>query len=120
MTAHSPRHHALVSVTLAATLTLGSAAIAQTGDDDVRVSAQRRLSTANGLLERGLDDMAEAEYRLFLNGQPNDQDANVARYGLTVSLYRQNRHADALAALTPLESKHRFSFAPDVAMIAAR
>lgn len=76
--------------------------------------ADRALSTAHGLLGRGLNDLAAAGYREFLKANPAHPKANEAHYGLAVAVFRQQRWEDALAELRTLNDP-QFAFAGDVA-----
>ena len=59
----------------------------------------REYHSGNGLLNRGMHEMAAAEYRKFLGVHGNHDKAPTARYGLGVCLYRLGRHDDAVKEL---------------------
>jgi TolA-binding protein len=59
----------------------------------------RDYLSANGLLNRGLHELAMAEYRKFLEVHSDHEKAPLARYGLGVALFRLKRIDDALAEL---------------------
>ncbi|MCP3903016.1 MAG: tetratricopeptide repeat protein [Planctomycetes bacterium] len=61
------------------------------------------LAGANGLLNRGLYDLAAVEYEKFLAGNPDHEKAAEARYALGVSLYHLGRYADAAQQLAQLQ-----------------
>ncbi|MCA9287926.1 MAG: tetratricopeptide repeat protein, partial [Phycisphaerales bacterium] len=79
--------------------------------------AARTLNTANGLLQRGLFDLAATEYRAFLQSAPNHDSAPIARYGLGVCLHRLAQHAEALEQLEPLVAINNFQFAREVDLL---
>ncbi len=79
--------------------------------------AQRSLNAANGLLSRGLNELAEAEYRAFLSAHGAHPQTAQARYGLGVSLYRQNKPEVAATELAPLSAVDGFEFAAEAAAL---
>ena len=106
-----------LTVTLA--LTVGSLVSAPTGVThaaDRDPAAQTYLS-ANGLLNRGLYELAVAEYRKFLAQSPAHEKAEVARYGLGVSLFRMQQYDQVIEALTPLQKRAKFKYAAEVGTI---
>ncbi|MHC4218161.1 MAG: tetratricopeptide repeat protein, partial [Planctomycetota bacterium] len=103
---------------LAAALSLlvgASAALGQQPTDDGTVL--RDYFSGNGLLNRGMYDLAAAEYRRFLQEHPDHEKAALARYGLGVCLYRLGEHGDADEALQSLEQQAGFAYAAEVLMI---
>lgn len=90
-------------------------ALAQTSAEDA--SALRAYFSANGMLNRGLYDLAVTEYRGFLDRYPDHEKADVARYGLGVSLFRLDRAREAIEALTPLGGRRDFVYAAEVSTI---
>jgi len=64
--------------------------------------ALRAYYSGNGLLARGLDELAIQEYRTFLRSHADHAKAPVARYGLGVAHFRLGHMQDAADALTPL------------------
>lgn len=72
---------------------------------------------ANGLLGRGLFDLAEKEYRTFLAALPDHEKAPQARYGLAVCLFRTSRLDAAATELAPLAADDDFEFAAEVAVM---
>ncbi|MEP0847580.1 MAG: tetratricopeptide repeat protein, partial [Phycisphaerae bacterium] len=76
-------------------------------------SATRQLNAANGLLNRGLHELAAREYRAFLDANPTHARAPVARYGLAVCLYRAGDFAAATAELAQIPSRRDFEFAAE-------
>lgn len=69
---------------------------------------------ANGFLQRGLYDLAAAEYRSFLRDHGDHEKAAVARYGLAVCFFRTGKQADAASELEQLAEEKNFAFAADV------
>lgn len=84
-------------------------------DDD---PAQRALITANGLLRKGLHDLAIPEYRRYLESSPAGESASVARYGLAVCLFKSGQPALAGAELQSIVGEN-FQFAPDALLLSA-
>jgi TolA-binding protein len=64
--------------------------------------ALQSFYSANGLLNRGLHELAAAEYRSFLDAHANHEHSAAARYGLGVCLFRLGRYDEAVDALTPI------------------
>lgn len=77
--------------------------------------ALRDYFAANGLLNRGLFDQAAAEYRKFLSEHARHHKAPIARYGLSVCLFRLNQFEPAVAELSQLADQTDFAFAAEVA-----
>jgi TolA-binding protein len=80
--------------------------------------ALRDYLSGNGLLNRGLYELAVAEYRKFLSANSQHAKAAAARYGLAVALYRLDRFEEALIELAPLRGRADFEFAVEVSTIA--
>ncbi|MCI0364354.1 MAG: tetratricopeptide repeat protein [Phycisphaerales bacterium] len=72
---------------------------------------------ANGLLSRGINDLAIEEYRKFLSANANHEKAPLARYGLAVALFRTRAFAQAIAEIDQLTSVGDFEFAAEVQLI---
>ncbi len=79
---------------------LGAAAAA--GADSGSTAALRDYHSANGLLNRGLHELAISEYRRFLDAHGEHDKAPTARYGLAVCLYRLERYDEATEELLQL------------------
>jgi len=77
----------------------------------------RDYLAGNGLLNRGLNDLAAAEYRKFLAAHANHEKAPVARYGLSVALYRLKQFEEAAAELQQLTALDSFEFAAEVGLM---
>ncbi len=78
---------------------------------------ERAYFTANGLLNRGLYDLAAEEYRRFLASNADHEKAPQAHYGLGVALYRQNQHAEALEHLDVVAGDRGFEFAAETDLL---
>ena len=83
-----------------------------TADDGTRA-----LYAANGLLNRGLHDLALVEYNTFIEAHPDHDEIAIARYGRGVCLFRLARYEDAVSDLDDLGEDASFAFAPDVRLI---
>lgn len=77
--------------------------------------AQRDYLSGNGLLNRGLNELAATEYRRFLAEHADHAKAPLARYGLAVALFRMGKMPEAAEQLTQLRSIKGFEFAAEVA-----
>ena len=77
--------------------------------------ALRTYLSGNGLLNRGLYDLAAAEYRKFLSEHDDHDRAPLAHYGLGVCLFRTKKYADAIEQLQPISDSADFEFAAEVA-----
>jgi len=82
--------------------------------------ALRDYLTGNGLLNRGLHELAIAEYRKFLSQYPQHAKAPLAKYGLAVALFRLNRFEEALAELESMQTPPDFPYAAEVCTIAGQ
>jgi len=87
------------------------------GDGD---APSRVYHTANGLLNRGLYDLAAAEYRRFLTQYADHEKAPVARYGLAVCLFRSQRHDAAAEELARLADDRTLPYAAEVGTMLGR
>src|SRR6185503_17558129 len=67
-----------------------------------------------GFLNRGLYELAAAEYRKFLADHADHEKAPVARYGLAVSLFRLQKFDEAVTELKPLAGREQFEFIVEV------
>lgn len=91
----------------------GQPASSRARNDD----AARTLNTANGLLGRGLFDLAIPEYEKFLDAAPDHASAPIGHYGLAVCLQRLGRVDEALEHLDPLSQQTGFQFAAEVDLL---
>lgn len=98
---------------LAAALLGGSVAAAAPDDD-------RHYRTGIGVLSKGLNDLAEPEFRAYLRDHPEGAQATNARYSLAVCLVRLGRHADAAIELDRVIGVKDFEFAPDALLVRAQ
>ncbi len=87
------------------------------GSKDAADPAIHGYLSANGMLNRGLFELAAAEYRKFLSEHEDHENAALARYGLGVSLFRMKRYDAAAEQLTPLRKLFRFDFAAEAGTI---
>jgi len=72
---------------------------------------------ANGLLNRGLYELAVPEYQRFLGEHAENEKAPEARYGLAVSLFRLGRIDEAADQLDQLRGLDGFEFAGEVLLL---
>lgn len=84
----------------------GYAPVAQAGD--ARDAVLHDYLAANGMLNRGLYELAAIQYRKFLAEHEDHEKATVARYGLGVSLFRMRQYDAAVAELTRLSKLSHF------------
>ncbi len=99
----------------AATMALGPAADGQAAGDEAVVL--RGYYSGNGLLNRGMYDLAAQEYRRFLDEHPDHDKAALARYGLAVSLFRSGNYGPAVEQLEVLGTPAGFEYAVEALMI---
>ncbi|MGE3108078.1 MAG: tetratricopeptide repeat protein [Phycisphaerales bacterium] len=99
------------AVALVAGMCVGAApSLAQSGSD----TAYR---AGTGLLNKGLHELAAAEFEKFLTQSPDHEKAPTAHYALGVCLYRMGKHAEAARELDRVVSIDRFEFAPDALLL---
>ncbi len=101
-------------------LSAALAAVALGAPDDPPGAADSSLQTfhaANGLLQRGLHELAEAEYRKFLGGAADTPQAAVARYGLAVCLQRRGQIEESLRELAAIGTAPEFEFAAEALLL---
>ncbi len=93
--------------------------ITAAGAQDVGPQATdlRDYYSANGLLQREMYDLAVTEYRTFLDAHPSHAKAPTARYGLSVCLFRLQRHEEAVSQLKRIRGDDDFAYAAEVATI---
>jgi TolA-binding protein len=80
----------------------------------------RSYLAANGLLNRGLYELAIPEYRAFLEAYPGHARSPQARYGLGVCLFRIGRADEAAETLKPLVALRDFEFAGPTRILLAQ
>lgn len=73
-----------------------------------------------GLLNKGLNDLAEVELRAYLRESPDGPEAVNARYSLGVCLSRLGRHAEAGKELDAVIDAEGFALAADAMFLRAR
>ncbi len=116
-----PKHVVMLMLPLMGLVVLGSAlAVTASSPDGIAVdppSAEvlHAYYSGNGFLNRGLFDLAAAEYRKFLAEHVDSEKAPMARYGLAVSLFRLGMLEEALPELKRLHGDDEFAFAAEVA-----
>lgn len=79
--------------------------------------ALRDYLSATGLLNRGMNELAIAEYRKFLNEHGSHEKAPLARYGLGVALFRTKAYDEAIVELTNLNAPANFEFAAEAKLV---
>ena len=95
----------------------GAGVSSDAGGADADDASLRGLRSANGLLNRGLYDLAVAEYRAFLAEHAEHAEVPVARYGLGVCLYRLERFDECVTALAPLRDRTDLAYPAEVLTI---
>jgi len=80
-------------------------------------SVLRDYYSGNGLLNRGLHELAAEEYARFLDEHHEHPKAATARYGLAVCLYRLGRHQEAISELIRLRDVPSFDYAAEVLLM---
>nr|HPM25261.1 hypothetical protein [Phycisphaerae bacterium] len=105
------------SLGLLTLLTLVPAVGRADGPDAGDASELRDYYSANGLLNRGLTELAAVEYRKFLDEHGDHAKAPVARYGLAVCLCRMEQPVAAARELVPLVALRDFEFAGEAAVL---
>ncbi|HYE62360.1 MAG TPA: tetratricopeptide repeat protein [Phycisphaerales bacterium] len=73
-----------------------------------------------GLLNKGLSDLASAEFRRYLEEHPDGAQATNARYSLGICLTRLGKHAEALPYLKLAAGVEGFEFAADAKLLLAQ
>ncbi len=80
-------------------------------------AALRDYYSANGLLNRGLHELAVTAYGKFLDNHAEHEKVPTARYGLAVCLYQLARYDEAAAELTQLQTQHASQYGAEIAAI---
>lgn len=109
------RSTSAICVSLLTVVVIPAMALAQSGGGAATDPALRSYLSGNGLLNRGLHDLAAVEYRKFLEEYSDHDRAPLAHYGLAVCLFRTKDHAGAIEHLTPISDDSDFEFAAEVA-----
>ena len=86
----------------------------------VEVETPRDLATANGLLARGMYDLAAEEYAALLDGDLDEGSRPLAQYGLAICLYHLDRLPEALAVLESLEDATALPYHADALVLLGR
>lgn len=115
--------HRLAAAPLVLFTTVASAAALQTAvaplpaQGVAQPDPDKAYRSATGLLNKGLYDLAAAEFSEFLRERParagDDPKVASARYGLAVCLVQLGRHADAAKELDRVVTITGFEFAAD-------
>ncbi|MGD8454072.1 MAG: tetratricopeptide repeat protein [Phycisphaerae bacterium] len=105
--AHTRTFAVLVLLVLAAVTQVAPA-------DDTDAEADRAYLSANGLLNRGLYDLAAEEYRAFLSVHKRHEKVRLARYGLAVCCFRAEKFDEAAAELEQLTRDKDFAYDAEV------
>ncbi|MEM0982766.1 MAG: tetratricopeptide repeat protein [Planctomycetota bacterium] len=78
---------------------------------------EARLQTGNGLLQRGLNDLAATEYRAVLADDDADRETRrSAAYGLGLAIFREGEFNEAFTALEDVPETG-FRFSADAALL---
>ncbi len=101
------------TLSIAAAIILAAGASAQNSTSGTSDPALRAYLTGNGLLNRGMYELAAAEYRGFLEASPQHEKAPLARYGLAVALFRTKDLGGAEEQLRTLTGLRGFEFEPE-------
>src|SRR5262245_45021310 len=96
-------------------LAVPSLAVSPLGPDD-----DQSYRTGIGLLNKGLSDLAAAEFRKYLAEHPDGAESTNARYSLAVCLSRLGRHEEAADQLATVLKVKDFQFAPDATLLRAQ
>ncbi len=114
-----PKHVLVFPLMVLAVLGSALAGVASPPDgiaiDSSSTEVPHAYYSGNGFLNRGLFDLAAAEYRAFLAEHADSDKAPMARYGLAVSLFRLGTLEEALPELKLLHGDDDFVFAAEVA-----
>ncbi|MFQ5428904.1 MAG: tetratricopeptide repeat protein [Phycisphaerae bacterium] len=108
---------AWISAILACPMAWASTSTEKPEKDASDAAELQAYLSGNGLLGRGLYELAATEYRTFLVAHPKHEKAPVARYGLAVSLFRLGKLEEAADELRRLESLKHFTYAAEVATL---
>ncbi len=103
----------LAALSLVGALAGASPCVAQDAGD-------RSYRAATGLLNRGMNEAAVAEYTTLLRTHKAHPRIAHARYGLAVALVRLGRTSEAMSALDELPNDPSFEFAPDASLLRAQ
>lgn len=81
---------------------------------------ERSYRSATGLLNRGMHELAAAEYRAFLEHHASDAKAATARYGLAVCLFKTGNPREAAKELDRVLTLRDFEFIADAVFLRAQ
>ncbi|MHC5110732.1 MAG: tetratricopeptide repeat protein [Planctomycetota bacterium] len=108
---------ALYAAAFSAWLLAPHFAAARDGETD---PATQMLYAANGLLNRGHNDLALAEYARFIDDFPNHDSADLARYGMAVAQFRLRDFDAAAVSLEQLSGRSGFTYGAEVSCMLGR
>ena len=97
--------------------TTAFSAVAAGQADGAEAAVLRGYYSGNGLLNRGMYDLAAQEYRRFLDDHPDHDKAALARYGLAVSLFRSGNYGSAVEQIELLGTPAEFEYTVEALMI---
>ncbi|MFQ5489743.1 MAG: tetratricopeptide repeat protein [Phycisphaerae bacterium] len=110
-------HRVFIWLATGVGLAVGLARADDTGDRPGQDTTPRSYLSANGLLNRGLHELAIKEYRAFLAESPDHAKAPIARYGLAVCLFRTGQYQDAAAEMKAVRSLPGFPYAAEAGTV---
>lgn len=99
---------------LAASALWTAAGVLHAAEPEVASAELVDLVTANGFLHKGLYDLAIPEYRKFIANHGDHAKVPVARYGLSVCLFRTQKCEEAIRELEQLRGLKEFEFGAEV------
>jgi TolA-binding protein len=106
------RHPGALALVFVATVIIVTRPVA--GDDD---AALRAYHSANGLLQRGMYELAVAEYRRFLTDHPHHEQGDMARYGLGVCLFRMKQYGEAAHVLEAMADRRALPYCAEANLL---
>lgn len=77
----------------------------------------RAFYSANGLAQRGLNDLAVAEYRVFLSEHASHPESDEARFGMAVCLFRLHQPESAVEALRGISDPQEGGREADIGLL---
>ncbi len=111
------RPAALLAAALSLLLAVAAGAQEQAPPGEAADPVLADFHLANGLLNRGLHDLAADAYRKFLEAHAQHEKAQVARYGLGVCLTRLGKPREAVEQFAALRGVRDFPFAAEAAVL---
>ncbi|MCP3903012.1 MAG: tetratricopeptide repeat protein [Planctomycetes bacterium] len=105
----TPRHFSCVFVAACAALIFSTASATASASADGGIDETAALAAGNGLLNRGLYDLAATEYERFIAWHADHPKIAEARYGFGVCLYHLRRYDEAIVNLEQLPADHAYA-----------